>query len=259
MNLFQFSVYCILFLIIAEVAAQPETAQSLAGNIISAYEAFNYEETDRLLEIALKEINSLSAQDQIKVYQYAAFRQFQQGDNFQAEAYFWKLLEIDPTFNLDQLTTPPKILSVFQKTKIDFLEGLQQRLGQLEQSMNYRPVPWRSLVFPGWEQWHRGYRLKGGLWMAAGAGCLAGIVQAVARTGQKKQEYEGAIAPEDIRAKYDGYNRLYQSQFYWSYAFIAVWLSSHLDALFLSSLKSPSQLSLHLNPIRPGLSFSFYF
>jgi len=259
MNLFHFSACCILFLLISQAAAQPKTTQSLVENIHSAYEGFDYKETDRLLEIALKEINTLSARDQIQVYKYAAFRKFQQEDNFQAEEYFWKLLEIDPTFTLDPLSTPPKILALFQKTKIEFLQNLQQRLQQLEQSVTYSPVPWRSLVFPGWEQWHRGYRLKGGLWMAAGVGCLAGIVQAVVRTNQKKQDYENATEPDDIRAEYNEYNRLYQSQFYWSYAFIAVWLSSHIDALFFSPLKSPHQLSLTLNPTHPGLRFSFHF
>jgi len=250
-----------LLLSIAHAAAQSGNDKTLVEKIIFAYGAFNYEETDRFLEVALNEIETFSPQDRIQIFKYAAFRKFQQGESSQAEEFFWKMLEIDPTFSLDPLTTSPKILALFQKTKIEFLNDLQQRLTQMEQSVAYNdnPVPWRSLVFPGWEQWHRGYRVKGALWAVAGAGCLAGIVQAVIRTGQKKQEYEDAVGADEIYAKYGEYNRLYQSQFYWSYAFIAVWLSSHLDALFFSPLKPTNKVSLSIPSSYPGLAFTLHF
>lgn len=250
---------CTLLLLTLRVAAQLESARSLAHNLVSAYERFDYPEFDRLLEIALAEIETFPSQEQRQIYQYAAFRRFQQGETLQAENFFWKLLEIDPTYSLDPLTTPPKVLALFQKTKVRYLENLQQRLQQLQQSLSYNPLPWRSLVFPGWEQWHRGYRSKGALWAGAGVVCAAGIVQAVIRTGQAKDAYENALEAEDIRARYRDYNRLYQSQFYWSYAFIGVWLSSHIDALFFSPLKSPRPISLNLHPTQPAVTLSLPF
>lgn len=260
-NLIRYLTCCLLLFTLARVTAQSQDDKTLVEKIISAYEGFNYEETDRFLEVALREIETFSPPDQIQIYKYAAFRRFQQGESFQTEEYFWKILKIDPTFSLDPLTTSPKILALFQKTKIEFLKDLQQRLAQMEQSVpyNYNPVPWRSLIFPGWEQWHRGYRAKGALWITAGAGCLAGIVQAVIRTGQKKQDYEDAVEGDEIRAKYAEYNRLYQSQFYWSYAFIAVWLSSHVDALFFSPLKPVNKVSLNFPSSYPGLTVTFRF
>lgn len=254
-----FSLCYALLLMFSCAVAQPESARSLLQNLISAYERFDYPEFDRLLDIALAEIETFSSQEQPRIYQYAAFRRFQQGETLQAEEFFWKLLEIDPTYNLDPLITPPKVLALFQKTKVRYLENLQQRLQQLEQSLSYSPAPWRSLVFPGWEQWRRGYHAKGALWAGAGVVCAAGIVQAVIRTGQVKKDYENAIEPDGIRARYRDYNRLYQSQFYWSYAFIGVWLSSHIDALFFSPLKSPRQISLNLDPTYPAITLSIQF
>jgi tetratricopeptide (TPR) repeat protein len=251
--------FAIFLLIVTPVDAQPETSQTLAEKIVSAYERFDYEEADRLLKIAVKESDSFSPQDRIIIYQYAAFRQYQKDQPFKAEEYFWRILELDPTFSLDPITTPPKILTLFQKTKVDFLESLQQRLQQLEQSVSYHPVPWRSLIFPGLAQWHRGYRLKGALWMAAGTGCLAGLAQAVIRTQDKKREYEAAASPEEIAVLYNEYNRVYQSQFYWAYAYMAVWLSSHIDALFFSPVKSSYPVSLSLHPAYPGLTCSIRF
>lgn len=250
---------CALLLMISCAAAQPESARSLTQNLIAAYERFDYPEFDRLLEIALAEIETFPPQERRQIYQYAAFRRFQQGEILPAEEFFWKLLEIDPTYSLDPLTTPPKVLALFQQTKVRYLENLQQRLEQLEQSVSHNPVPWRSLVFPGWEQWRRGYRAKGALWAGAGVVCIAGIVQAVIRTGDAKEEYENALEAGEIRDRYQDYNRLYQSQFYWSYAFIGVWLSSHIDALFFSPLKSPRQISLNLHPTQPAVTLSIQF
>ncbi|NIT51175.1 MAG: hypothetical protein GWO41_00030 [candidate division Zixibacteria bacterium] len=241
------------------VASPGEDSHSLVANIISAYNQFDYTETDRLLEIALKEIERLSLQDQIEVYKYAGFRQFQKDDPLQAREHFWKLLEIDPTSTLDPVTTPPKIVALFQNTKAQYLDDLQNRVEQLDREFTRNPIPWRSLVFPGWEQWHRGYRWKGALWIAAGTGSFAGLIQAIIRTHRQKQDYEAADDPEVISARYEKYNRLYQSQFYWAYGFAAVWLSSHIDGLIFSPVKAGTQLSLSFSPDYPGIAVSFRF
>lgn len=250
----------ILLLSLNRAIAQTENSQSLVSNISAAYEAFDYDETDRLLKIALDQIDNFSASDQIQIYKFAAFREFQKGDSFQAKEYFWNTLEMDPTFGLDPITTSPKILNLFQKTKVEYLENLQQHLKQLEQNTAaHHPVPWRSLLYPGWEQIHRGYSLKGALFAAGGTACLIGFARAVIRTNQKQKDYENATTPGKITAYYNDYNKLYKSQFYWSYAYIAIWLSSHIDALFFSPAKSPRTMAVSITPTHPGLSFTYHF
>ncbi|MEZ4763611.1 MAG: hypothetical protein R3C26_10560 [Calditrichia bacterium] len=107
----------------------------------------------------------------------------------QAEQYFYRLLEGDPSHNLDQLSTPPKIMALFQKTKVGYLENLNRRLSALEQAVFEPQKPWRSLVFPGWEQWHRGKKTRGAVWGVAGAVVLGGTVRAVLNSRNKKDEY----------------------------------------------------------------------
>ncbi len=236
----------ILSMLLSCFPAFPQGSPSLLQELVAAYQRFDYQETDRLIALALKEIESFSLKEKIGIYQYAAFRKFQQGDTFKAAEFFWKLLEIDPTHTLDPLTTSPKILALFQKTKLDFLEDLNRRVQQSQQRLIPRETPWRALVFPGWEQYHRGYRWKGAIWMTAGAGCLVGITRALIRTHRAKQDYEQATKPDDISAKYHRYNNLYQSQFYWSYALIGVWVTSQVDAFFFSPHKIPASLSVNV-------------
>lgn len=255
----RYSLFIFLLLLLQPSAAQEEASQSLVQNIASSYNSFDYDETDRLLRIALDEIEKFSAPDQIQIYQYAAFRQFQEGESFQAREYFWRLLDIDPTFTLDPMTTSPKILALFQKTKIEYLEDMEGRLRIMQKHLANEPMPWRSLIFPGWEQLHRGYRLKGALWAAAGSGCLVGLIQSIIRTDKKNDEYLNATVPEIISQKYDEYNRLYQSQYYWVYGFAAVWLASHVDAMFFSSAKSPTRISLEPKKEHPGVSLTLHF
>jgi len=248
-----------LLLLFHQSIAQQNTSQSLVQNIISSYNNFNYIETDHFLDIALNEIEKFSPPDQIQIYQYAAFRKFQQGEPFQARELFWKLLDIDPTHSLDPVTTSPKILALFQKTKIEYLGNMEERLQKIQKDFMYEPLPWRSLVFPGWEQLHRGYGLKGTLWVVAGSGCLIGLVQSIIRTEQKNDEYRNATVPDVVSQKYDEYNRLYRSRYYWTYGFFAVWLASHVDAMFLSPFKSPAQLSLSIKNQYPSLSLTIRF
>lgn len=248
-----------IILLFHQSIAQQNTSQSLVQNIISSYNKFDYTETDRLLDIALNEIEKFPPSDQIHIYYYAAFRTFQQGESFQAREYFWKLLDIDPTYSLDPITTSPKILALFQKTKIEYLNNMEERLRKMQKDFTYEPVPWRSLVFPGWEQLHRGYTFKGTLWAVAGSGCLVGLVQSIIRTNQKNDDYLNATIPEVVSQKYEEYNRLYQSRYYWAYGLAAVWLASHVDAMFFSPIKSPAYLSFEIKNQYPVLSLSISF
>jgi tetratricopeptide (TPR) repeat protein len=238
---------------------QPFTPSSIVYEIDTALAAFNYQQADNLIGMALEHIDSFNYAEQQQVYTYAALRKFQQGDQLRAKDYFLRILEIDPNFTLDPVEMSPKIVSFFQITKLEYLEEMNRRLSLLEQELRYNPVPWRSLVFPGWEQWHRGYHLKASIWAAAGTACLIGTAQAVIRTHDKKNAYLAAQASDEVNALYREYNRLYKSQFYWSYVYLTVWLASHLDALFFTPLRKPYRLTYAITPDRISFALQYSF
>ena len=247
---------------------QEGESASLVERIEASYNDLNYEETDRLLAIAEGAAGNFVPQERLLIWKYAAFRAVQQQQTEAAQDYFWKLLEIDPSFSLDPVTTSPKIIALFQKTKVAYLEALQERLTTLENSVlttpssainTPPPAPWRAYLFPGWEQLHRGYKVKGIAWAVLGAGTLGGTVQALLRAREREQAYDAARNPQTAAARYQDYRRAYKAQFYWAYALAAVWLGSNLDAAFLSPRKSPPALGLEWQKGYFGLHYSIDF
>ena len=223
--------------------AQPTGTSQVINTLTEAYRQFDYATTDRILNDALAGIETYSYEDRIIIFQYQAIREVEKGRPLSAKDFFWKILEIDPTYAPDPLTVSPKISTLFQSTKIDYITSLDDRYSQIEKNFHYNPVPWRSLIFPGWEQLHRGYSLKGGIFAGAGIAGIAGLIQSVIHTRSAYDDYRNAVAPDDITHRYDTYNRLYKSQFYWSYACLAIWITSHLDALFFCPVQSPLRLT----------------
>jgi tetratricopeptide (TPR) repeat protein len=252
-------VLLILLVFFYTTPAQQLTSSSIIQEIDAAIAGFNYDQADHLIEVALEHIDSYDYTQQQHLYTYAALRKFQQGDQLRTEEYFLRILEINPTFTLDPVSMSPKMVSLFQTTKVEYLEKITLRLSQLEKDITYNPVPWRSLVFPGWEQWHRNYRLKGSLWAVAGTACLIGTLQAVIRTQNKKMSYQEAKSPEEVNALYRDYNHLYKSQFYWSYAYLTIWLASHLDALFFTPVSKAHPFTYIITPNQVSIALHYRF
>lgn len=242
----------ILFLLVFSlpVAGQQQSVSGseLVQRLISAYNNFNYRECADLLNIAFQSIDKFSPRDQKQIYQYAAFIAFQNGNIVLAKNHFWQLLEIDPTYSPDPLTTSPKLLTLFRKTKIEFLEDLNRRLKQVQERGNQRDIPWRAFLFPGWEQWHRGNTRKGLVYSGVGAAFLSGTIYSIVMTHRKKTDYEKAIGSARIQSLYDEYNRYYKWQYYFGYAFVATYIFSQFDLI----LWNQPRVSLNTSAVLPS-------
>lgn len=218
---------------------------NLVNEIIKAYNEFDYQKSSNLLETALRNIDNFSENEKILIYQYAAFLAFQNNKNNQTAQYFWQILEINPGFSLDTITTPPKILTIFQKTKIEFLEELNQRSIQFQVNNSKRPFPWRSF-FPGWEHWHRGYHLKGAMWGTLATFSLSGVLISVIQTQQREKEYSQAKDQNKIETLYDAYRSAYHRQYYFGYAFCAILALSQIDLAIFTYQKKVLHPSITL-------------
>lgn len=224
----------------------------LVEELQNAYDAFDYEKSAELLTIAFRYIDRFPPQERIEVYKYAGFIAYQKGNVTLSSSHFWKILEIDPSYSLDPISTPPKLLTLFQKTKIEFLQDLNERLNRLRSGNGSRNFPWRAFLFPGWEQWHRGYRTRGILLATTGLGLSAGWIYSALMAEKKKDEYVGASNPAQISALYDSYNSHYRRQYYIGYAFAALWLLSQADLTLWSREKLSVNASVELSAIPGG-------
>ncbi|MGH1366309.1 MAG: hypothetical protein ACRBF0_22300 [Calditrichia bacterium] len=246
-----------LSVLVAPVFSQ---SSSLADELKSAYDNFNYSALDSLLEKAFEQPQKYPADVQVEIYRYGAFQRIQNDDSEVARSYFRQMLDIDPTIELDRLTTSPKILLVFQQAKLDYAVAIQQRLSAIEAAMAFEKEnrPWRSLVFPGWEQYRRGYKIKGIVWATMGVISITGTGQSILNTQTRFDEYINETDRALLESRYNTYNDSYQRQFYWGYALASVWLSSHIDAIFFSQIKDESiSIQPNLSTSSVGLTIRF--
>lgn len=253
----QSAILLVLILMSFPAWAQPE---SLDNQLKTAYDNFNYEALDSLLSDALVQPQQYSNEVQVAIYRYGAIRRVQEGDSEVVRSYFRQMLDLDPAIELDPVTTSPKVLLVFQQAKLDYTAGIQERLNAIEKAMAFEKEnrPWRSLIFPGWEQYRRGYKLKGITWAVLGTATIAGTVQSVLTTRSRFDTYIDETNRNLLEERYNSYNNAYQSQFYWGYALASVWLASHVDAIFFSQVKVEN-LSLEKTGSTPVVKLSISF
>ncbi|MEL6823494.1 MAG: hypothetical protein AAFP70_17175, partial [Calditrichota bacterium] len=222
--------FVLIFLVLSlQLWAQPE---SLDNQLKTAYDNFNYQALDSLLADALVQPQQYSNTVQVAIYRYGAIRRVQEGDSEVARSYFRQMLDLDPAIELDPVTTSPKVLLVFQQAKLDYTAGIQERLNAIEKAMAFEKEnrPWRSLVFPGWEQYRRGYKAKGITWAILGVATISGTVQSVLTTRSRFDTYIDETDRSLLEERYNSYNSAYKSQFYWGYALASIWFASHVDA-----------------------------
>lgn len=249
MNGHGWKIFLLLFFItsttpFAQGQEQP-SGEGLVQQLAEAYNNFDYEKSTDLLNVAFNSLDRFSPENRIEIYKYAAFLAFQKGNSTLAANHFWNLLNIDPTYSLDPVTTSPKLLTLFQKTKIEFLQDLNERLQKL-QNRDRKTVPWRALV-PGWEQWRRGYRAKGVALAGASIATLTGTLYSFLATRQKRNAYLSADDPQIIQVRYKEYNDFYKRQYYFAYSLATVWMLSQVDLTLWSreNLAVTTTASLH--------------
>jgi hypothetical protein len=208
----------------------------LLKELETAFNEFDDEKTRRFLDIAFQSIDQFSPNAKKEIYKYAAFWEFQQGNQTKAGNYFWQLVDIDPTYELDPITTSPKLLTLFRKTKIDYFQDVDQRSKNLTLYPPGSSFSWQAL-FPGWEQFNRGYKTRGTLLTLLGVGSLSGLVYSIVKADQTEQSYLDAADPAQAADLYQNWNTHYKNQYYFGYAVALIWAVSQVDLLLWSTPK----------------------
>ena len=236
---------------IASAQEKGAVEKDLVAELRQAWNQFDYAKSRELLNLALGAIERYPSDQQIEIYKFAAFIAFQNNNRSLAKTYLMSLLDIDPAFTPDPVTTPPKILILFRQTKVEYLEEMQKKLETLQRQQATSPPSFAFFV-PGLEQWRRGHKTKGALFSASAAAALGGLVYSYLDAREKRDAYTGADDSVKIPALYDSYNAAYKRQFIFAYALAAVWAASQIDLHLWSRsvklqpavLRSPGETSL---------------
>ena len=215
-------------------SAQSPAVDSSLSAIESLYSQGQYLSAE-LESRRMLEQPELSDSAKVQIEKWIAFSLIAQGKTAAARERFMALIKIDKSFELDQMLTSPKILPVFNDAKVKYLS--QKRTSVNADTSNpaamrqgeASAVSFRTIIFPGWEQFHRGRETTAILFSGAGGAALAsGIVCEFLRAGART-EYLNAQNSAEIASKYKTYNTYRKTEIYSFSAFAVVYVISQID------------------------------
>jgi tetratricopeptide (TPR) repeat protein len=224
---------------------QRADVDSLLQKAESSYNNALYEDAE-LTARRLLEYQDLRNIDRITCERLIASSLIAQGKPQPARDHFISILRIDPSFELDPVITSPKILSVFVETKRNFAPARSADSSLYIARDLKPPISYRAVLFPGWEQIHRGRAQMGAVFATLGAVSLGtGLATEFLRSSARK-DYLSATTQNDITEKYKTYNRYYRAETYSFIVFALTYVASEID-LFTSGTQS---LEVHAGPGR---------
>lgn len=191
----------------------------------------------------------------IQVEKYIAFSLIAQDKPQFASSHFWFILQQDSSFNLDPELTSPKILSIFQRTREKFLAERQLLSEQRQSFPTARPITFRAIVFPGWEQLYQGRGGVGLAFMGAGAAGLLSTVYCDLRRRDARNSYLLAGTRDLAAERYKTYNKYYKGEVYSAVAYGLVYLLSEIEVFTYSS--EDNGIAVSVLPVRSAGTISF--
>ncbi len=208
------------------------------------YESLQFEKTIQYGKVILKKQNTFTPKELLQIHQYLGFAYFNLDQKDSARVQFLTILNIDPDFQLDPVTTSPKIIAFFEQLKA--MAASNQRLKQAA-TVRYvfepdrRPAAsWRSMLLPGWGQYYKGHKKSAFYFFTGFVTGISLTVTAAVLEQHYHQKYKSITNVNQLAQAYRVYNRWYKIRQSSSYFTIAVWLSSVLDALWRPENKNAS-------------------
>jgi len=167
---------------------------------------------------------------------YRAFALVALGRDGEAEDEFIKLLAIQPKLELNPEFVSPKIIEVFKRARSRTHDQAQPGLTE-PPPLFTKPKPskaqalWRSMLWPGWGQRHRGSRLKASILQGASLGALGAWGALELGTRRARQDYLDGTDPDRIQSAYGTYNGWYRARNLAINCVVAVWLYNLVDVM----------------------------
>ncbi len=246
-----------VMLLVAQVFAQQSVADSTLKAANRLYNSGSYDSAE-LAARRLEEQGPLADSMRVEAERVIAFSLVAQGKPDLAREHFETILAINPGFQLDQILTSPKILTAFQEAKLHSPEAMRLSRDDHGGGPGGTGVTFRTVVFPGWEQLHRGRTGTGLAFVGGGVLTLGSAVTFEFLRANARRDYLGATAPSDISSKYKVYNKFYQAEVYSFVAYAVVYIASEFD-VFLT-LSDPTTIhSSAAPPNNKSLTFSLAF
>jgi hypothetical protein len=149
---------------------------------------------------------------------------------------FSQVIAINPAYDLDPVTTSPKIMEVFRKAKTDYMDMVmsQPAVYRMPQADVRLAASARSLVLPGWGQFYKEQRIKGTVFIAAQILSVAALAVMQSEVNRRHddylrvREYNSPVVDD----RYQEYRRAYRMRNAVGYVALGVYILNYLDALY---------------------------
>ncbi len=254
--------YLLFFLL--QPALKAQSAYDKVMKVQELYQSLKFEEAIQYSRQLLRSDTPFTKEQLILIHQFTAYAFFNLAQTDSARKHFVDILIMDPQYQLDPVTTSPKIIRFFNDLK---KEMKQKKLSFKVAYTRYVFVPdlrpgaaWRSALLPGWGQYFKGQKKKAlGVASAFAASGIFTLVTAILEKNYHRK-YLHSQQPDDMAKNYDRYNRWYKTRQIALSVMGGIWIASFLDALWAPYHGQTQTFSMMINKsTEPALVFRFTF
>jgi len=216
------------------------------------FEAFRYGEVVKTGEKMLVHKKLFNKEQLVEIYRLIGVSEFSLMNDTAAKNNFMQILKINSLYSLDSVKTSPKIIAFFNQIKEEYnkqfiKEGknkiiktdtvyITKKVPIETNVVDIKPYIIRSLIFPGWGQlYYNKNDAKGWVLTSLGAVSLVSSVYFIIDSNKKQKTYLNDVNPLTIQSDYNKYNTSYKMKNISIISFVAVWLYSQIDVLFISN------------------------
>ncbi|MBI2420208.1 MAG: hypothetical protein HYV28_20290 [Ignavibacteriales bacterium] len=270
----------LLLLLITGSATWAQQHDARMRRLQAKFESFEYKDVILISDSILVDKALINSSELTEVYRMKAIAQYSVWDEESASRSFRELLKINKTYRIDEMKTSPKILALFNKTKLEFLSDqvtgekpagkdsvrivtqiVRDTTKVFIKEPDYNFL--RSFVFPGWGHLAKNSDLKGMVITGAAAAAAVSAVYFIFDCSSKESRYLNEVDRAKISLQYDAYNKAYGLRNFSLALYGAIWVFAQLDYLgwnpLLPSQSGPIE-NFRLSTRQNGLTtFSFRF
>ena len=241
--------YLLFLVILLLCVIQPVFAQvdnTDLESLSQSFKNFDYERVIRKSDRILQNKENLSSEQLISVYKYRALAHYSLTQMDLALRDFIDILNIDPGYNLDPMTTSPKIINYFnqiraslqseQKTIVEKSVQIDTLTQYIDNTRLVRNAAFRSVLLPGWGHLYARQKTKGLLLLAGSMVALGSSAYLIRDCNEKHDLYLSATEGRFISENYDKYNDAYKTRNLVLSVYAIYWLYTQTDLLFFTDL-----------------------
>jgi hypothetical protein len=197
--------------------------------------------------------NTLNKSDKTEILMMKAVSHYVLAEEPQVRKCFIDMLKIDRHLELDTEKVSPKIVSLFNEVKNDFLQTVPEEqktadkksevTGQINNNDlikldEQKSSIVRSFLFPGWGHLYSGNTIKGTIISSAALINLGSMIYFIIDANSKEKKYLNETDGNNIAGRYDSYNSSYKTRNILITTFIILYAYTQIDLLFLGGNES---------------------